>query len=78
MINIELKGNRKPSKAYIMRTIGVCIESGHKDIELTWGENWLELVKGGNKWHGCGWIKEIGGDDIAHELNTMEMELNAI
>ena len=77
MFSVSLKGTRKPSKAYIMRTIGVCIEAGHKHIELSWGENWLELIKGGNLWHGAGWIKDIGGDDIAHELNTMQEEFYA-
>ena len=75
MFSVALKGTRKPSKAYVMRTIGVCIEAGHTHFELSWGENWLEFVLGETgRWYGTGWIKELGGDDIAHELNTMQRE----
>lgn len=72
MFSVALKGNRKPSKAYIMRTIGVCIEAGHTHFELSWGENWLEFVLSeSGRWYGAGWIKEMGAADIAHELNNM-------
>lgn len=74
MLQIALKGQRKPSRAYIMRTIGECITKGHKHIELSWGENWIELIRGGNMWHGAGRIKNISGDDLAIELNMLERE----
>jgi hypothetical protein len=72
IINIESK--RKPSRALIMRTIGVYLEQGHQDLDIRWGEWWLEIVRGGNKWFGAGWIKDISGDDIANELNQMEKQ----
>jgi hypothetical protein len=75
MLQIALKGQRKPSKAYIMRTIGVCLENGHKHFELSWGENWLEFIRAGYQWHGSGWIKDISGDDIARELNQLTVEV---
>ena len=77
MYSVALTSKNKPSRAYIMRTIGVCIEAGRKHIELSWGENWLEIIRGGNQWFGSGWIKEIGGDDIAKELNEMERQCHA-
>lgn len=72
VINIESK--RKPSRALIMRTIGVYLEQGHKDLDIRWGENWIEIVKGGDNWYGAGWIKDISGDDIAKELNQMQKQ----
>ena len=69
---IELKSKNKPSRAMIMRTIAEYIERGHKDLDLRWGENWIEIVKGGDNWYGAGWIKDIGGSDIADELNSMQ------
>lgn len=72
LINIESK--RKPSRALIMRTIGVYLEQGHKDLDIRWGENWIEILRGGSHWFGSGWIKDISGDDIANELNEMERQ----
>lgn len=75
MLRIALNSKRKPSKPYVMRTIGVCIEAGHTHFELLWGENWLEFVQAGSGlWYGDGWIKEMGASDIAHELNKMQRE----
>jgi hypothetical protein len=71
---IEIQSKRKPSRALIMRTIGVYLEQGHKDLDIRWGENWIEIVKGGSNWHGHGWIKDISGDDIANELNQMQKQ----
>ena len=66
---IELTSKRKPSRALIMRVIAEYLEQGHTDLDIRWGENWLEIVKSGNNWFGAGWIKDISGDDIAKELN---------
>ena len=71
---IEINTERKPSRALIMRTIGVYLENGHKDLDIRWGENWIEIVRGGTRWHGAGWIKDISGDDIAKELNTLSKQ----
>lgn len=69
---IEITSKNKPSRALIMRTIGVYLENGHKDLDIRWGENWIEILRGGNHWFGTGWIKDISGDDIANELNEIE------
>ena len=71
---IELTSKRKPSRALIMRTIGVYLEQGHKDLDIRWGESWIEILKGGDHWFGSGWIKDISGDDIAKELNQMQKQ----
>ena len=63
---------RKPSKAVIMRTIAEYLKQGAKNFTITWGENWIDLTYHDryHTWHGTGWIKDIGGDDIAQELNS--------
>jgi hypothetical protein len=74
-IEIEFK-NRKPSRAVIMRTLGEYLKHGAKSFDIRWGENWIEIDWNPNQaqWYGRGWIKEIGGDDIAKELNAMRKE----
>jgi hypothetical protein len=74
---IEIQfNNRKPSRAVIMRTLAEYLKQGAKSFDLRWGENWIEIDWHPNqdKWYGRGWIKEIGGDDIATELNAMRRE----
>ena len=75
VIDIEYK-NRKPSKAVIMRTLAEYLKQGGKSFSITWGENWIELDWHPNQeqWHGRGWIKDIGGNNIAQELNAMRKE----
>ena len=72
-VNIELTSKRKPSRALIMRTIAEYLKQGITNMEVNWGENWLDLEYHG-KWIGSGWIKDIGGDDIANELNQMQKQ----
>ena len=72
---INITSKRKPSRALIMRTLAEYIERGHKDLELLWGENWIEIVKGGSNWFGAGWIKDISGSDIADELNQYARDI---
>jgi|GEM_PF-2086512 len=65
--------NRKPSKAVIMRTLAEYLKQGGKSFNISWGENCIELQWYPNHeaWYGYGWIKAIGGDDIAKELNSI-------
>lgn len=61
---------RKPSKAQILSKAKAFDRSGSDFVSITWGENWIDLHKDNNGyWHGTGWIKEIGGDWVARELN---------
>lgn len=78
VIEIEYK-NRKPSRAVIMRTIAEYLKQGGKCFSITWGENWIELDYHPNQecWYGSGWIKDIGGDDIAQELNQIRKQAQA-
>jgi hypothetical protein len=75
VINIEYK-NRKPSRAVIMRTLAAYLEQGGKCFDIRWGENWIELNYHPSQqcWYGSGWIKEIGGDDLAQELNQIRKQ----
>ena len=68
--------NRRPSKAVIMRTIAEYLKQGGKSFEISWGENRIDLTwhEGHAKWYGYGWIKAIGGDDIAQELNSIRKQ----
>ena len=73
IFEIDFSGN-KPSKAQIMSKIKAAIQSGAAAISVTWGENWIELDYSFNAraWNGNGWIRAIGGDDIAQELNNQQ------
>ena len=72
IIQIEYK-NRKPSKAVIMRTIAEYLKQGGKSFTISWGENQilLDYHPSHEQWYGSGWIKDIGGDDLAIELNEI-------
>lgn len=73
IIKIEYK-NRKPSKAVVMRTLAEYLKQGGKNFEINWGENWIELQWVNNQWYGMGWIKDIGGGDVAEELNSIRKQ----
>jgi hypothetical protein len=63
--------NRKPSKAQINGCIKNAMAQGSKTVAIIWGENQIDLDyhDGYKTWYGTGWIKNIGGGDIAKELN---------
>jgi hypothetical protein len=67
---------RKPSRAVIMRTLAEYLKQGGKSFSISWGENCIELDFHPNQeqWYGYGWIKEIGGDDLANELNAIRKQ----
>jgi hypothetical protein len=73
---IGIDYNRKPSRAVIMRTLGEYIKQGGKNFDIRWGENWIELNYHDHNecWYGSGWIKDIGGDDVAKELNDIRRQ----
>lgn len=75
VIDIEFN-NRKPSRAVIMRSLAEYLKQGGKSFCITWGENCIELDFHPNHevWYGRGWIKELGGDDIAKELNEIRKQ----
>ena len=75
VIDIEYK-NRKPSRAVIMRTLAEYLKQGGKSFSIAWGENWIELDYHPNQeqWYGRGWIKDIGGEDLAQELNQIRKQ----
>jgi hypothetical protein len=75
IFEIDFQG-RRPSKPQIMAKIKAAIQSGAAAISVNWGENRLDLDYSFNAraWNGYGWIKAIGGDDIARELNRAQAE----
>jgi hypothetical protein len=80
MKTIQFTG-KKPSKAQILKQVKTAISNGVTQIEVTWGENWFTLEKTGSRaplgpWLGNGWIKDIGADSIACELNKDEFVKN--
>lgn len=69
---------RKPSRAQVMAKIKAAIQAGAKSIEIAWGENAISLIYDDRRlstgWSGHGWIKDIGGDDLAKDLNQAARE----
>lgn len=66
---------RKPSRAQVLKVINKAIKEGAGALEISWGENCLDLTlspnasNGFGSWFGHGWIKDISGDDLARDLN---------
>lgn len=69
---------RKPSRAQVLAKCKAAIQSGAAAISIQWGENVIDLDYSFNAraWNGRGWIREIGGDDIAQELNRDQARAN--
>jgi len=60
---------KKPSKAQVKKCAIEAIKQGYPLIEISWGENMINLENELGYITGRGWIKNIGGDDLANELN---------
>jgi hypothetical protein len=60
---------RCPSLAQIKAQVKKAMAAGHDWIQLSWGENQITLEKAGGPWFGHGWIRRVGGDDIARGLS---------
>ena len=62
---------RKPSVAQVRALVIKALKQGYGRIEIAWGENMLEIERHGNgQLYGHGWIKGIGGQDMADELQA--------
>lgn len=61
---------RAPSLVQIKSHVKKAVAGGHDWIQLYWGENQITLERSefGGAWHGYGWIRRIGGDDLAREM----------
>jgi hypothetical protein len=68
MYQYEFTG-RCPSLAQIKSQVKKAVAAGHDWIQLSWGENQITLEKAGGPWFGYGWIRRVGGDDIARGLS---------
>lgn len=61
---------RKPSMAQCIAAARRLAATGAQLIELTWGENWLQLHRDSSGyWTGLGFIKNIDACFIAREIN---------
>jgi hypothetical protein len=60
---------KKPSKAQVKKCAIQAIKEGYPLIEISWGENMINLENNLGRITGRGWIKNIGGDDLAQELS---------
>ena len=78
MYQFEFTG-RAPSKNQIMSHIRRAMSDGHTTIMLVWGENEISIEKRFyndffGSWFGSGWIRKVGGDDIAQELSSRSID----
>jgi hypothetical protein len=76
MYQFEFTG-RAPSGPQIKAKVKKAAAMGHDWIQISWGENQITLEKQGfngffGPWLGSGWIRRIGGDDLARELSIRE------
>lgn len=62
---------RRPSKAQLQKHIKQALLKNEHSIELSWGENMIQLEKQrmNNTWVGWGWMKNISGDELAKWMN---------
>ena len=67
--------NRKPSRKQIDSCLKNAIENDSKSITIIWGENQIlmDYHPNHNQWYGSGWIKDIGGSDLADSLNSKQV-----
>jgi hypothetical protein len=59
---------RCPSKSQVAKEIKKAVSLGATDIRLNWGENGIDVQKYHGDYHGFGWIRRIGGQDLVQEL----------
>ena len=67
---IEINYTKKPSAPTLRAAIRKAIASGNTWMQLTWGENRIDIEQFAGQWIGQGWIGRNGGQDLANELNN--------
>jgi hypothetical protein len=70
---IQHEYTNKPSIVTLRVALRKAAARGGTFIQLTWGENQITVERMGahGPWYGHGWIGRNGGQDLAHELNTV-------
>lgn len=68
MIKEVYFAGRRPSKAQVIKAVIGSLNEGYDSVEVSWGENSLSIEKFHGKLIGHGWIKTLGGQDLANEL----------
>ena len=59
---------RKPTAALITAHIIAGLKARDREIELRWGENWIEVIWTPHGLIGHGWIGKHSGQDIAESI----------
>lgn len=65
---------RKPSIVSLRSALRRAIARGSNFIQLTWGENEIVVERTQYGWIGYGWISQVGGADLAQELDQEAKE----
>ena len=60
---------RKPSEKQVKKIAIEAIKEGYPLINISWGENMIMLQNNLGEISGSGWIRDIGGDNLAYELS---------
>jgi hypothetical protein len=69
LFDYEFTG-RRPSAKQVKKIIAQAVSEGYPLINISWGENQIMLENNLEFLRGSGWIKNIGGDDLAQEFNN--------
>lgn len=62
--------NKRPSQKQVIGCLMNDLKAGDRMTEVSYGESCLTFQYEGGRWTGYGWIKKLGGDDIAQVLNN--------
>ncbi len=60
---------RKPTAAQIAAAIVAGLKARDREIDLRWGENWIEVIWTPHGLIGHGWIGKHSGQDIAADIS---------
>jgi hypothetical protein len=71
-IMIEIEYTNKPSAPTLRAAIRKAVAAGKTWMQLSWGENRIDIERGAWGWSGRGWIGRNSGQDLANELNQQE------
>ena len=64
---IEINYTKKPSAPTLRAAIRKAIAGGKAWIQISWGENRIDIEQSAGHWIGRGWIGRNGGQDLANE-----------
>jgi hypothetical protein len=62
--------NKRPSQKQVIGCLMNDLKAGDTLTEVIYGESSLTFQYEAGRWTGWGWIKKLGGDNIAQVLNN--------